>query len=241
MTKLTEESSTHQSGEPYNLSLNQIESEFKTEFWKKFQGQNTLQNLLSYFMSNYPYRDVQYKRNFALYVIGKRLIEKELNQRKLVNLIDKEIAKFDFSKFSTIIQENIEANKNNISIFDADRLDGTKFQDFVAEILKVNGYTDVRVIGRSGDQGGDILATLDNSNFVIQTKRYSIDRRVSNNAVQEVLGAIGYYSYDKGMVITNSIFTRSAKDLAQINNIILCDRRTLTEYIEKYNASQILS
>lgn len=215
------------------------ETEFKTEFWKKFNGQKTLRNLVSHFVENYPYRDAVYKRDFALHVIEDKLIEKKLDYRKLVNLIDSEIEKSDFKKPEKTAQTvTFASEQTTVSIFDADRLDGNAFQDFVAEILRLNGYSDVNVTGRSGDQGGDILAKMGETNLVIQTKRYSIDRKVTNNAVQEVLGAVGYYGCEKGLVITNSFFTRSAKDLAQVNNITLFDRKTLSEYIERYNAAK---
>lgn len=215
------------------------ETEFKTEFWKKFTGQKTLRNLVSHFVENYPYDDEQYKRDFALHVVEDKLIEKELDYRKLLNLINSEIEKSGFKRTPKTAKPVTFASEQIIvSIFDADRLDGNAFQDFVAEILRLNGYSDVSVTGRSGDQGGDILAKLGETNLVIQTKRYSIDRKVTNGAVQEVLGAVGYYGCERGLVITNSFFTRSAKDLAQVNNITLFDRKTLSEYIERYNATK---
>ena len=39
--------------------------------------------------------------------------------------------------------------------------------------------------------------------------------------MQEVASAIKYYAGDEGWVITNSEFTKSAKELAQKNKIIL--------------------
>lgn len=215
------------------------EAEFKTEFWKKFNGQKTLRNLVSYFVENYPYNDERYKRDFALHVIEDKLIEKKLDYRKLINLVNSEIERSGFKNTpKTSKTVTFASEQNAVSIFDADRLDGNAFQDFVAEILKLNGYSDIVVTGRSGDQGGDILAKMGETNLVIQTKRYSIDRKVTNSAVQEVLGAVGYYGCEKGLVITNSFFTRSAKDLAQVNNITLLDRKILSEHIEQYNVAK---
>jgi len=44
---------------------------------------------------------------------------------------------------------------------------------------------------------------------------------------------------NKGVVITNSIFTKSAKELAKRNNIELWDRKTVSEFIENHNNKQI--
>ena len=78
----------------------------------------------------------------------------------------------------------------NISIFDADKLDGFAFEAFVAQILKSNEFSDVSVTRGSGDQRGDVLAKRGEEKLVIQAKRFSIDKRVTNKAVQEALGAI---------------------------------------------------
>ena len=40
---------------------------------------------------------------------------------------------------------------------------------------------------------------------------------------------------NKGVVITNSIFTKSAKELAKRNNIELWDRKIVSEFIENHN------
>lgn len=100
------------------------------------------------------------------------------------------------------------------------------------KLLERNGFTDVEVTKKSGDQGGDIIASKDEQKFIIQAKRYSIDRKVSNDAVQEVKSAIAYYECDLGAVITNSFFTPSAKELASVNNIILWDRIEVSKFLE---------
>lgn len=82
--------------------------------------------------------------------------------------------------------------------------------------------------------GADIIATKNNKKYVIQAKFYNSP--VGNYAVQEVLGAIGMYKADKGIVITNNTFTKSARELAEANDIELVDG----DGIEKYKR-QILA
>lgn len=76
--------------------------------------------------------------------------------------------------------------------------------------------------------GADVIAYKDNIKYVIQVKFYN--NPVGNKAVQEVVGAIGMYKANKGIVVTNSTFTPSAVELAQANNIELVDGARIEEY-----------
>ena len=69
--------------------------------------------------------------------------------------------------------------------------------------------------------GADVIAYKNNVKYVIQVKFYN--NPVGNKAVQEVVGAIGMYKADKGIVVTNSSFTKSAIELAEANNVELID------------------
>ena len=54
--------------------------------------------------------------------------------------------------------------------------------------------------------------------------------------LQEIVGALRYYSVDEGWVITNTTFTPSAIELAKKNDISLIDGQILDNlgtYIEK--------
>ena len=99
-------------------------------------------------------------------------------------------------------------------------LSGVEFETRIAKVLKEFGFN-VSGTRASGDQGADLIAKRDGSTIIIQAKRY--DSAVGNKAVQEVIGAVQFYSGDEGWVITNSTFTPSAKALAQKANIRLID------------------
>ena len=75
--------------------------------------------------------------------------------------------------------------------------------------------------------GADVIAYKDNVKYVIQVKFYS--NPVGNKAVQEVVASIGMYKADKGMVVTNSTFTSSAVELANVNNVELVDGNKIEE------------
>ena len=133
------------------------------------------------------------------------------------------LLKGDLSKENKIKREKeeLELDSNNIK-------DGFEFENYVANLYKKLGYTIEQITKKSGDQGADVVATKDGKTYVIQAKYYGSP--VGNYAVQEVLGAIGMYKADKGIVITNSTFTKSAIELANANNIELVDGDGIERY-----------
>ncbi|MFD8258706.1 restriction endonuclease [Streptomyces griseoluteus] len=51
---------------------------------------------------------------------------------------------------------------------------GTEFEDFVVDLCRRDGCTDVRGVGGSHDNGADVLGSLsDGRTMVIQCKRYT--------------------------------------------------------------------
>jgi len=210
--------------------------DLENNFWDNFESTRTLSNVIQHFMQNFSYDDEEYRESFATVIVQNQMIRKKLSKRKLMELIHAEIEKADIAKPQ--IKNRNDPTRTNIqklSIFQADRLDGNAFQDFVAELLKSDGYSDVVVTGKSGDQGGDVLATKNDTKYVFQAKRYSIDRKVSNGAVQEAHGAVAYYDTDVGIVITNSFYTNGARELASKIGIELWNRQEVMKLIDNFN------
>ena len=83
----------------------------------------------------------------------------------------------------------------------------------------------------SGDFGVDIIIENEFVKIGVQAKRYT--NTVGNSAIQEIVAGMKHYNLDKGMVVTNNYFSRSAIELAKDNNVILWDRNTLIEKISK--------
>ena len=77
------------------------------------------------------------------------------------------------------------------------------------------------------------MAEKDGVRFAIQCKHYS--GTVGNKAVQEAYAGCKFYDCHVPVVMTNSHFTDSAKQLAEKNNVLLWDRDVLLSYIEKGN------
>ena len=98
---------------------------------------------------------------------------------------------------------------------------GLEYEYAVARYLEHKGYTDVTVTQGSGDYGVDVLAYKDGYKYAIQCKYYT--GSVSLDAVQEAAAGKAMYDCDRAMVVTNSTFTKSARQLAQANGVILLD------------------
>lgn len=98
---------------------------------------------------------------------------------------------------------------------------GLEYEHVVARYLQGNGYTNVVVTQASGDYGIDVIAYKDGHKYAIQCKYYT--GSVSLDAVQEAVAGKVMYDCDRAMVVTNSTFTKSARQLAQANGVILLD------------------
>ena len=112
-------------------------------------------------------------------------------------------------------------------------MSGLEFESVVADIFTKMGFK-AEVTKASGDQGIDVIATKNGIRYGIQAKCYS--GQVGNSAIQEAVAGKSYYSLDKVIVITNNYFTKSAVDLADVNNVILWDRNILKEKLLTLNS-----
>ena len=108
---------------------------------------------------------------------------------------------------------------------------GTEFEIFCTKLLGKSGFTNIIHTGGANDQGADITACKDSIKFAFQCKCYSSP--LGNTPVQEALGGKKFRKCHVGVVITNSTFTKGAKELAESTQIILWDRRKLMEMINK--------
>lgn len=104
-------------------------------------------------------------------------------------------------------------------------ISGHQYEYKCAEKLKKCGFTNVTVTRGSGDQGIDIIAYRKGSKYGIQCKYYT--GSVGNFAVQEAYAGARHYNCDFAAVMTNSNFTKSAKELAGSTNVILWENDKL--------------
>jgi restriction system protein len=123
----------------------------------------------------------------------------------------------------TVLEKVKKSNIHKI-----DKMNGDKFEEYLGHLFSTLGY-DAEVTKTSGDQGADLVLKNEESIIVVQAKRY--ENNVGNSAVQEIYSAKNFYGANDAWVVTNSYFTKSAKELAEVNDVKLIDRDQLIELI----------
>ena len=93
-----------------------------------------------------------------------------------------------------------------------------EFEVYCAETLRAYGWTVVRT-PLAHDQGVDVIAEKNGVRVVLQCKLYS--NPVGNKAVQEIAAGRVQQQAHYGAVVTNNSYTRSARELATTNGILL--------------------
>lgn len=119
-----------------------------------------------------------------------------------------------------------------------DKMAGKDFEKYLESRFEKLGFQ-VSLTKDSGDYGADLILEKRNLTVAVQAKRHH--GYVGIKAVQEVIGSMAYYHAAKGMVVTNSYYTNSARQLALANNVILWDRDILLRMAADENMSPYLS
>ncbi|WP_395940537.1 restriction endonuclease [Bacillus wiedmannii] len=117
-----------------------------------------------------------------------------------------------------------------------DKMDGFQFEVYLKALFRELRYRP-EVTKRSCDYGVDVVLKGRNR-IVIQAKRYGIKNRVGIRAVQEVYAGKAYYKADEAWIVTNSVFTKQAEELAKACQVKLIDRLELQNLIHKVNPEQ---
>lgn len=117
------------------------------------------------------------------------------------------------------------------NITEFDKLTGEDFEKALHRLLESQGFKKIEYTPKTADFGIDILAIKDETKYGIQVKR-SINA-VGISAVQETIGGVLYYECDKGLIVTNSIYSQSALELARKAGILLVQRDDLKKWISK--------
>ena len=113
------------------------------------------------------------------------------------------------------------------------------FEKLVVELLVNMGYGGsrrdaARAVGRSGDEGIDGIIDEDRlglDTIYIQAKKWKDENPVGRPEIQKFVGALQGQRAKKGIFITTSRFTESAKDYAQNidTKVVLIDGKRLSE------------
>lgn len=124
-------------------------------------------------------------------------------------------------------QEEVEDER-----IDIDKMDGATFEHFCADLLRVNGWTDVRVTPASGDHGIDITAEKDDIKWGFQCKRWG-DTKVDAIAIGQTYKGKALYECDMVAVITTSTLTAQAEGEAKQLGIKVWGRGKIRQLMSK--------
>jgi restriction system protein len=105
-----------------------------------------------------------------------------------------------------------------------DTLTGREFEKYLDVLFTQKGYR-VELTPSQGDWGADHILEKDGVRTAVQAKRYK--GNVGVKAVQEAAAAKGKYRCTNAMVVTNSFYTKAARELAAANGVELWDRDKL--------------
>ena len=108
----------------------------------------------------------------------------------------------------------------------SDALSGQEYELLCKNILLRAGWN-VEITKTVGDQGVDLIATKNNKVVAIQCKKYSSS--IGNGAVQEIIAGKTFYKAHHGVVVSNAAYTKSAKELAEVNKIRLLHHNDLIQ------------
>ncbi|MFI7095848.1 restriction endonuclease [Streptomyces lydicus] len=104
-------------------------------------------------------------------------------------------------------------------------MDDRQFEQYVAELCRRDGCTDVRRVGGAGDLGADVTGQLpDGRRLVIQCKRYARHRTVGSRDLQTFNGtARAEHRADVPVFVASCVFTKPARDFAARHDLCLID------------------
>ena len=95
---------------------------------------------------------------------------------------------------------------------------GLKFENLCFQKLQSQGW-EVKQTPVTGDQGVDLIASIDDFRLCIQCKDHK--KAIGNKAVQEIYSGKKYWLGTHAILISRSGFTKSAKKLASSSKVIL--------------------
>lgn len=154
----------------------------------------------------------------------KKTLLPEFQRRKIDHLLAQD-PKRHAGRLRTRINRIVDRHQlaNPAVEFD-EAMTGREFELYCRDVLHEAGWHAALTPG-SGDQGADIIAEKDGKRVVIQCKFYN--GTVGNKAVQEAYAAAAFQDAPYAVVVTNSVYTKSAHQLAHKNGVLLMQHTDL--------------
>lgn len=155
-----------------------------------------------------------------------------LNSEELSNKLESVETSFDVTESEVLFQsEKIIVPKHDVLVLSVKLLlaeitrqpdtlfnvSPRQFEELVAEIFSQNGFS-VELMQQTRDGGKDIIAVSNNmgipTQYIIECKRYSHNKKVSLDIVQRLYGVKFALKASVGLVVTTSTFTSDALEFA---------------------------
>ena len=111
---------------------------------------------------------------------------------------------------------------SNITLNQLKKMDSYRFEHFVANVMRLQGYQNVKVTPRGPDGGKDIIMYNDAGKVFVECKRYN-NKAISKEQIQKLHSAIVHEKAYKGVFVTTSHFTKTCYSYARAENIELID------------------
>jgi type I restriction enzyme M protein len=116
-----------------------------------------------------------------------------------------------------------------------EELDGYEFEELITDLLNRMGFR-TEPTNKASDGGIDIVAYSDEAitsgKYIIQCKRYS--GSIGEPIIRDLYGVVNHTNATKGILITNSYFTKAAKGFAAGKPIELIGGDKLSELMSDY-------
>ena len=170
--------------------------------------------------------------NLSIQMFFDQQVKPNLNNDELDAIRRYDPSKFALENIERVIRYKSEQNrlresiKKKKAIKSIEQLTPVDFEIHCANLLSKQGWK-CKTTKLSGDQGADVIAIKNGNTLVVQCKLYSTT--VGNDAVQQIIAARTYYRADYAVVITNSTYTKSAKDLATTACVVLLNHSEVDE------------
>lgn len=109
----------------------------------------------------------------------------------------------------------------------------------IARLMLHEGFEDVRLVGRTGDKGADILASMNGNRWVVQVK-FRQGTSLGEYAVDEILNAMKIYNAKFPVVVSNGYVTTDVQKRQKILmadgiNLQIWDKPRLLKRFERLN------
>jgi restriction system protein len=103
-----------------------------------------------------------------------------------------------------------------------------EFEQLMTYYFRRQGYT-VDPTSASGNRGANLLIIANDRHIAVRLKQQGVP--VGNRVVQEALSGRAFYGAYEAWIITNSTFTRAARNEARVAGVRLIEGNELSEWL----------